>query len=192
MKTGKIASPYAYGNSKFAKNKSFLVGLVFIFILIISLIGSVSAITGSLGNSRMILRANAGDTIEKYVLVKNVNEEEIKIGLRASGDLAEYIKLKENEFTIAPGGERKAYFTIKVPSNGTTESRIEVTFIKSDGKGSGVGLTSTIIVIAEENPNTNLFENLNSKIIIFIVAVLIVLILLALLLIKSKKSDEPR
>ncbi|MDD5193862.1 MAG: hypothetical protein PHF67_04745 [Candidatus Nanoarchaeia archaeon] len=178
-------------NSMFPKNNLFL---VIIFILIITLnVFYVSAITGSLGNARMILRANEGDTIEKYILVKNVNEEEIKIGLRASGDLAEYIKLKETEFNLAPGEDKKAYFTIKVPSNGTTESRIEVTFAKADGTGNGVGLTSTVIVIAEENPgsNLNLLSNLDAKTTLIIIAlVLILLILILIIYSKRKKSDR--
>jgi hypothetical protein len=178
-----------------------LIPLIFIFMLIISIISvcSVSALTGSLGNSRMVLRVEAGDTIEKYILVKNVNDEEIKIGLRATGDLAEYIKLKENGFNLAPGEDKKAYFTIKVPTNGTTESRIEVTFQNASGKGNGVGLTSTIIVVAEEDSvNANLFEHLNTKTIILIATGLIFIILLILLFNyskrknKLKKSDETK
>ena len=120
-------------------------------------------------------------------------EEEIKIGLKASGDLADYIKLKENEFTLAPGWDKKAYFTIKVPFNGTTESRIEVTF-SSETQKNGVGLASTIIVIAEEGNSSNnfdLFKGIDSKTIILIATGLIVLILVALLLIKSKRVMKP-
>lgn len=173
-----------------------VIPLIFIFILIISSISSVSAITGSLGNARMIIRAKAGDTIEKYILVKNVNEEEIKIGLRASGDLADHIKLKETEFNLSAGEDKKAYFTIKVPTNGTTESRIEVTFAKANGKGNGVGLASTIIVVAEEGTGTNLFENIDNKTIIFGASGIIILILLLILIFysknKFKKSDEAK
>ena len=47
---------------------------VFIILILISSISLVHAITGSIGNARMVLRVNVGDTIEKYILVKNVND----------------------------------------------------------------------------------------------------------------------
>lgn len=173
---------------------------IFLIVLMMSLmIASISAITGSLGNARMVISKDengnpvkAGDTIEKYVLIKNVNEEEIKVGLRASGDLAKYIELKETEFMLAPGTDKKAYFTIKVPSNGTTESRIEVTF-SSETQKNGVGLASTIIVIAEEGDGSNtfnLFENFNKNAIIFIATGIMIIILILLLISYSKRKNK--
>ena len=120
----------------------------FIFFLVIYLTASVYAITGSIGNARMILRVDTGDKIEKYILVKNVNNVSLDIELTKDGELSEDIEIKDEKFSLAPGEDKKAYFTINLREPGTTESKIYVKFSPQD-KGNGVGLSSTIIVIAE-------------------------------------------
>ncbi len=127
-------------------------GIALALILLIS-VSFASAITGSIGNARMILRASQGDTIDKYVLVKNVNNVSIDIEIFASGDLAKYIDVKDKKFTLSSGEEKNAYFTIKVPTNGTSESSINVKFTPQDG-GNGVGLSSTVIIIANESDDS--------------------------------------
>lgn len=124
-----------------------VVGVLFFVCLI--LIGSVSAITGSIGNARMILRAETGDVIEKYILVKNVNNVSVDVELSASGDLAEYIDVLDDSFRLEPESEKKAEFVVNVERPGTTEGTIDVKFTPIDGKN-GVGLMSTVIVIAEK------------------------------------------
>jgi len=107
----------------------------------------VSAITGSIGNGRAVLHAEVGDKLERFVVVKNVNDIPLEIELSASGDLANYTKIKDNNFTLPPGQEKNAYFTIDVKKNGTTETRINVKFTPEEG--SGVGLSATLIIIAK-------------------------------------------
>lgn len=118
--------------------------------LILANLISVSAITGSIGNARMILRGEQGDSFDKYVTVKNVNDVPLDIELSASGDLADYVDIKDEKFTLAAGEEKQAQFTIKAAKAGTTETSINVQFRPQDGK-TGVGLTSTVIIIAEKN-----------------------------------------
>jgi len=118
------------------------------------LIGNVLAITAKIGNGVMVLRGEIGDEIEKYVLVINDNNVSVNIKLSASGDLKDYITIKDTDFTLKPGEEKKAYFTIEVRKEGTTESKINVQFTPVDGKN-GVGLSSTITVIAGENSDEN-------------------------------------
>ena len=125
---------------------------VILLIILLSLISSIYAITGSIGNARMILRLNGGEEIEKYVLVKNVNNITVDIEIIVDGDLKDYIDIKEDKFTLAPGDEKKAYFTIKAAKPDVTESKINVKFIPKDGKN-GVGLSSTIIVIVKGDRN---------------------------------------
>lgn len=127
-------------------------------ILIIGFIGYVSALTGSIGNARMIIRGNVGDSIDKYVLVKNVNNESVDIEIEKEGDLAEYVTLKENKFRLGPGEDKKAEFTIKIAKEGTTETRLNIKFAPIDGKN-GVGLSSTIIVVAEAGDGSVDFED---------------------------------
>jgi len=128
-------------------NKS-VISVILVVVMLLSFVGSVYAITGSIGNARMILRPDIGDKIEKSILVKNVNDVAVNIELTVIGDLENDIKLKEEAFTLQAGDEKKAYFTINVKKAGTTETKINVKFSPIDG-GNGVGLSSTIIVIPE-------------------------------------------
>ena len=121
--------------------------LILLFIMVF--MSSVCAITGSIGNARMILRAETGDKIEKYILVKNTNDIPVNIELSVSGDLEKDIEIKDAEFSLGPNEKKKAYFVIKVREEGTTETKINVKFSPVD-EGNGVGLSSTVIVIAEK------------------------------------------
>ena len=53
-----------------------VISVILIVIFLISMISivSVSALTGAIGNARMILRPDIGDTVHRSILVKNVNE----------------------------------------------------------------------------------------------------------------------
>ena len=135
-----------------------LIRSIFIIILMLSFVSSVYAITGSIGNARMILRPEIGDSIEKSILVKNVNDIAVDIELSTTGDLVEDIKIKDNKFRLNAGDEKKAFFTIDVRNSGTTETKINVKFIPIDG-GNSVGLSSTIIIISEGEKNGgNIFD----------------------------------
>ena len=111
------------------------------------MISSVFAITGAIGNGRMVLRAETGDTIERYVLVKNTNDVPLDITVSVSGDLADDTEIIDDSFSLEPNTDKKAYFEIDVKEEGTTETKINVMFAPQDG-GNGVGLSSTIIIIA--------------------------------------------
>ncbi len=121
--------------------------LITSFLIVLSL-SLTTAITASIGNSRMVLRVSPGETIERYVLVKNVNNETVAINITALGDLEKNVNIKEKTFTLAQGEEKKAYFTIKANEEGMTETRIIIAFKPQEG--SGVGLSSTVILIAEK------------------------------------------
>jgi len=64
--------------------KSVIAGALFL-VLLLSFVSSVYAITGSIGNARMILRVDQGDRIERSILVKNVNDVSLNIELSAGG-----------------------------------------------------------------------------------------------------------
>ncbi len=135
-------------------------------IIIISLISSVFAITGSIGNARMILRAKTGDVIEKSILVRNINDQAVDIEIFSSGDLANYTTIIDKKFRLEPGEEKNAKFEIKVAKEGTTETKINVQFTPTAGKD-GIGLSSTVIIIAEQGNGNNIFnpnngENINN------------------------------
>ncbi len=116
---------------------------VFVISLII-LAAIVSATTASIGNSRMILHLSPSESVDKYILVKNVNDFPVNITLTAEGDLKDNIKIKDTSFTLQANEEKNAYFTIKAQKSGTSESKINVLFKPEEGNT--VGLVSTIIV----------------------------------------------
>jgi len=120
--------------------------IAFSLLIVIILMTNILALTASIGNARMVLRVETGDEIEKYILVKNVNDVRVDIELSASGDLEDYVEIIDDKFSLEPGEEKKAYFTIDVVKPGSTETRINVKFIPE--KGNGVGFSSTVIVIA--------------------------------------------
>ncbi len=128
-------------------NKQVL-SIVFSVVLLLSFVSGVYAITGSIGNAKMILRPDVGEEVRRSILVKNVNDIALDISLKASGDLVNDIKIEDDEFRLEAGDERKAYFTIKTKNPGTFENKINVKFSPVDG-GDGVGLISTVILIAE-------------------------------------------
>lgn len=121
--------------------------LVILALTLITLLSvNALAITASIGNSRMVLRLETGETIEKYILVRNINDESVTIDLSASGELADRVTLEEEMFELGPGEEKNAYFTISALEEGTTETKINIRYTPEEGNG--VGLTSTVIVIA--------------------------------------------
>ena len=135
------------------KNGIYLSLIVVVIVLYLS-VSLVFAITGSIGNSRMVLRdVKVGDTIEKTILVINRNEVSVNVTMSATGDLAGDIDIIDNEFILQPGEEKKAAFKIKVTKDGETESNINILFTPIDG-GNGVGLSSTIIVLASKDGNS--------------------------------------
>ncbi len=185
--------------------------LIFSLLTITLIIGQTLAITGSIGNSRMILRLQTGEEIEKYVLVRNVNEEPVDISLSVTGDLEKYVELQEETFTLKAGEEKKAYFTIHSPEQGTTETKINVAFTPEEGHG--VGISSTIIVIAtgekqettilnwltgdqeepeEETTPTGFFAEVNTTSAGLLITTAILVIFVILLVVYSQKMKGPK
>lgn len=122
--------------------------VIAVFCLLL-LVVNVSAITGSLGNSRMILNLGVGEIKERYLNVINNNDVSVEISLTFAGDLADNLKLKDAaNFTLAAGEEKKVYFTIKADEAGTTETKVNVVFTPADGPG--IIMPATIIVVASE------------------------------------------
>mgnify|MGYP001614001892 FL=1 len=194
-------------------------GILAVLLFTIILTSSVSALTGSLGNAKMFLNAEVGETLEKYVLVKNVNNVSVNINLDAVSDISKDIKLEDNEFELEPGEERRAYFTIKARKPGVYEIRIQVRFSSLEEGKTGVGLSSIITLKVygkgempdeEGNPEASIEneENLGNsnnagitgavrgkdKIILPVVILLVTTLVLALLLFiiirKNRKTKK--
>jgi hypothetical protein len=131
--------------------------LVFAFVIVFLITNSVlvSALTGSMGNSRMILYPEVNGwtntVIEKTILTKNLNNVSINITLALDQNATKFIELVDETYILEPGEERKAEFLVKVKKEGRYEGKINVFFAPIEGKEPGVVLSSTVIVIAKKD-----------------------------------------
>lgn len=183
--------------------KKRILTLTLISVMLILLIANVSALTGSIGNARMILYPEVGEVLEKSILVKNINNVSLDINVTSEGDLVNSINIIDKEFTLLPNEEKKAYFTIKSDKKGTYESRVNIQFTPLEGNG--FGLSSTVILIVggssdNSNNNTNIDpitgniidgNTKTSKLLIFglISLFLFVIILILLVYLNKTKKD---
>ena len=135
--------------------KSLIFGFVALFLIVNGVL--ISAITGSIGNARMVLYPEVDgktDTIiEKTILVKNVNDIPINITLVADEGAKEFIEVIDKTFILEAKDEKKAQFEVRVKKEGTYEGRINVFFTPIEGNEPGVVLASSITVIAKKEKN---------------------------------------
>ncbi|MEK6875654.1 MAG: hypothetical protein AABX30_03145 [Nanoarchaeota archaeon] len=206
------------------KRKLELAPILIIFILLVNLAFVSAIITGRIGNAEMVLYPDFDgskfESIEKTILVKNVNNISLNISLKTDTAGEEFIDIIDNEFRLAPGENRTARFKVQVKKTGTYTGRINVFFTPDEGNG--IALPSKITVIAKEdsleNSNNNSADNsdldLNdsdkggitgnsifsplsnlSKTLIFLILTTIILIIILIYLFslmskKSKKTED--
>lgn len=110
---------------------------------------AVQALTASIGNSRAIVHAEVGNVLERSILIKNVNDVDVRVTLDPAGDLENDFTFEDNNFTLSAHQDRELRYTLRVSKSGTTETKINVAFTPPEG--SGVGIAATLIVVASEN-----------------------------------------
>jgi hypothetical protein len=132
--------------------------LIMILLIVLVNLTFVSALTGSMGNAKMVLYPEVNGwfstTIEKSILTKNVNDVPINVTLIISDDGSkEFLELIDESFILQPGENKNAEFLVRVKKEGRYNGRIVVTFnsIDPESKAPGVALSSTIIVIAKKD-----------------------------------------
>jgi len=177
-------------------NKKILSGAV-AMIFVVLFIASVFATTARIGNSRMILKAGVGETVERYILVLNVNEVDVTIQLSTTGDLADNVVLEEESFVLKPGEEKKAFFTIRADQESQSMTKINVAY--NPEEGSGVGLTSTIILLAAEEYRgmtkpieRESTEKISSMLLLSVSSIVLIGFVLLLLVYYSKSKTKKR
>ena len=137
---------------------------VFIFAtaLILSMTLLASAITGKIGNARVVLYPiveSGGTSIDRTILVINDNDVEVNVSLQAA-EGSSLIEIIDKNFVLQPGEQREARFKINLKKAGDYEQRINVLFAPFSGKGAGVALSSTIIIHATgESDNSDIVDN---------------------------------
>ena len=125
---------------------------ILLTLLIIALIFPIiSALTGSIGNAKIIIQTqgNVPQTVEKTILVKNINSIPVEITLSLDEDAEEFIELIDENFTLQPNENKSARFLVHIDENKNYEGKIFVEF-SADGESSVI-LPATVIVIAEDS-----------------------------------------
>lgn len=131
--------------------------LVFAFAIVVLMTGimMVSAVTGSIGNGKMVLYPEVNGwtntVIPKTILVNNVNDIPVNITLKLDSNASDFIELVDETFILEAGESKKAEIVIKVKKEGTYEGRVNVFFKPVEGNEAGVVLSSTIVVIAKKD-----------------------------------------
>ena len=143
------------------ENHLVFIGIMFLVILLS--ISSVSAITGRMGNAKMILYPEVNGwtytTIDRTIYTENVNDVAINITLRLSDGAEDYISLIDESYILQPGENKKAAFQVRVKKVGTYEGKILVFFASTEqGHGPGVVLNSEVIVIAKKDQDYQEFK----------------------------------
>jgi len=129
--------------------KFVLIGMLFLICMQLA-----SALTASMGNARMVLRANVteGETtiIEKSILVNNVNNFPIEIKIEPAPEFEKIFDVIDNNFILQPQESKDARFLIMLTSGGSYETKLYVKFYSADPAigDSPVGLASNIIIFA--------------------------------------------
>ncbi|MGY4884768.1 MAG: hypothetical protein ACP5NZ_04290 [Nanobdellota archaeon] len=153
--------------------KTLIFALALMFMISSSFL--VSAVTGSIGNAKMVLYPEVNGwtntVVEKSIQVNNVNDVPVNITLKLDENASKFIDLVDESFILEAGESRKAQIEIRVRKEGKYEGRVNVFFRPVEGKDAGVVLSSTIVVIAkkesdyeepeeeEENPQNTTEEN---------------------------------
>jgi len=130
------------------KEKDRLHAILFASFLVLLLsISPISALNAKIGNGKVVLYAKVGDVIEKSVKVINDNNVSVNIELIPDGDLKDYFKFKNANFTLEPNEETDAEYSLKVAKEGRSDSYINVKFTPTEGKN-GIVLPASIIIFA--------------------------------------------
>ena len=130
----------------------FTLKLLILFLVFVLVVSSVNAITGSVGNLKVVLRpeVNNGDVvvIDRVLKINNVNDVDIKVTLTPDQILDSFSEIIDKEFVLKPGESKDAKFKLNLKNSGTYTGHIYVRFSELEGKNPGVVLSSTVTIVA--------------------------------------------
>ena len=130
------------------KLKKFIASLIFLFIII----PNVLAITGEIGNARVVIKKDFSgiETIERTILVRNSNDVPLDITLEATDEINEITEIIDKEFKLEAGEEKKARFNLNIKQPGEWAGKINV-FFKPEEGNTVVLASNLILIIKGEN-----------------------------------------
>lgn len=131
------------------RSTNYMIFAILLFILIL-IPFTLAELTANIGNAKMIVRANVSDLVQKSILVKNINNDTVVINITAEGNNSKDITIIDNSFTLKPGEEKDAKFTINATTPGMYDDKIKV-FFYSPSENKGVGLASNVILIVKDS-----------------------------------------
>ena len=128
--------------------KKFIASLIFLFIII----PNVLAITGEIGNARVVIKKDFSgiETIERTILVRNSNDVPLDITLEATDEINEITEVIDKEFKLEAGEEKKARFNLNIKQPGEWAGKINV-FFKPEEGNTVVLASNLILIIKGEN-----------------------------------------
>ncbi len=186
-------------------------GYIAVFLLLALSIESALALTASIGNARMILYPNMVEgestVVERTIEINNVNDVPVGVSLQPMGDIENITEILDNDLELQPNETVYARFRITVPEPKRYDGGIGVKFYENTSdKDKGVGLMSTIILLAEinqtqpTNPRVNRTttsqtetqpaEGPSVPVWAIGVAVLLILVIAAVIVVSNKKKGE--
>lgn len=127
-----------------------------ILLILLALAPVVYGIRAEIGNARTIINTDweGEKTIERAILVRNVNDVPVDIDLRASEEIEDIIELIDKEFRLEPGEEKKARFDIVLKKPGEWAGKIFVRFTPE--LGNSIVLSSALILGAGANEGVDI------------------------------------
>jgi hypothetical protein len=136
------------------ENQKVFIGIALLVMLLG--VGCVDAITGRMGNAKMILYPEVNGwtntIIDRTIYTENVNEVAINVSLRLSEGAEDFVELIDENYILQPGESKKAAFRVGIKKVGTYKGKILVFFASTEqGHGPGVVLSSDITVIAKKD-----------------------------------------
>jgi len=140
-------------NKMLGKESALTLSLLVLILSILS-INSVTALNAAVGNGKFVIsNATVGDVIQRTMKVYNNNTFEVRIELIPTGNLTKYIKIIDNNITMAPLSEKEFRFSVKVPQEGRNDGEIDVKFtpanMTANGKN-GIIIPTTMIIFAKK------------------------------------------
>lgn len=179
-----------------------VLGVILLFLLTIV---NVSAITGKIGNGKMVISSDVGETVSRTIRVINDNNVAINITIIPSGDLEDDIYIEDESFVLQPNEEKNAKFEVDITKAGT--SKINVKFTPLNGEP-GVVLSAQLTVNTngwegDETSDSNIItgdvagsdnsdnqNRLRNTFLVIMGVLTIILLIILIVLLKNPKSEK--